>query len=226
MSISFLRCSTTCIEMMNSAGIARDSTSALRATVTSQDRANELESQNVKISSIGPGQTKSTVVRKSASQVSIVKKEAVRYSFAQKVQAITLITHKYNPQYVEFCTGVTPRAQLRIMATARKRGYDFLKDPRIQDAHVVEGRMTGRPRGSKDSKPRKSGPRKKRKDVVDDNIENVHDDLEVEDESSMEHAVTDHDVQIEGGSFDNQVQTSHFQSIALQLAGIKDYLSS
>lgn len=197
----------------------------------SPGKARNLVSQNVRISSIGPGQTRPCVIRNKAADQDPVVKQAIRYSFAQKVQVITLRTHKYNPQYVEFCTGIAPRAQSRIMETARKRGYDFLKDPRILDAHIVEGRTTGRPKGSKDSQPRKSGPRKKRKNADEHSSEAINNNSEVEDNPVAEHnndskryAYGHAQMRGADGIQRARSQTNEFQSIALQLAGIQEYL--
>lgn len=199
---------------------------------TSSGKLKNPNPQSVKISSIAPGKSKPTVVRKDTSEEAPVAKQAVRYSYAQKVQAITLITHKYNPHYVEFCTGIPPRAQLRIMESARKRGYDFLKNPRIEDLHVVEGRMTGRPKGRKDNKPRKRGPRKKRKNTIDVNIEAIgNDDPDQADTSDSDNDDDGQQSASEDGNaasalepHDAQTQSSDFQMIAAQLAGIQNYL--
>lgn len=77
------------------------------------------------------------------------KHTAIRYSFAQRVQALTLLTHKYDPAYIEWCTEVKPKTQTRIFKSAQERGFDFMKSPLIHDAYVVDGVRTGRPKGSK-----------------------------------------------------------------------------
>ena len=71
------------------------------------------------------------------------------YTFAQRVQALTLMTHQYGAPYIEFVTGVKPKGQMRIMKVAQSRGFDFIRNPRIDDAYVVDGIRTGRPKGRK-----------------------------------------------------------------------------
>lgn len=58
-----------------------------------------------------------------------------RTTLAQKVQAMTLLTHKYHSKYIEQVTGVRTRTLRRIATNARRRGYDFMKDPRLLDQY-------------------------------------------------------------------------------------------
>lgn len=59
----------------------------------------------------------------------------IRATFAQRVQAMTLLTHKYNSTYIEQVTGVRKRTLRRIATNARRRGYDFAKDPKLLDRY-------------------------------------------------------------------------------------------
>lgn len=133
-----------------------------------------------------------------------------RYSFAQRVQALTLATHKYNAKYIEAVTGVKPKAQQRIYKTAVTRGYDFLRDPRILDAYVVDGVKPGRPRKKK-----------------------VDDPATTQDDGAKDNDVDESDHDGEGVSVpetSNQVNTSEtaqqqFKDVTTNLAGIQEYLA-
>lgn len=70
----------------------------------------------------------------------------VRYSLAQKIQALTLLAEGFAPAVVHQRTGIPPRTANRIRETATKRGFCPDIDPRILEAYVIDGKRPGRPK--------------------------------------------------------------------------------
>ena len=69
-----------------------------------------------------------------------------RYSLAQRIQALTLLSEGYHHKVVEVKTGVKQRAQSALKKKAFERGFDPVVDPRILEFYVVDGERSGRPK--------------------------------------------------------------------------------
>jgi Transposase/DDE superfamily endonuclease len=69
-----------------------------------------------------------------------------RYTFAQRVQCLTLLAEGYSGRDILAKTGVTPASQTYIKQKAYKRGFNPAQNPRILDEYVVDGVHTGRPK--------------------------------------------------------------------------------
>lgn len=72
-----------------------------------------------------------------------------RYSFAQRVQALTLVTEGFSGRDIWKKTGVKPSAVTNIKKRAYDRGYRPEQDSRILDHYVKDGARSGRPRKNK-----------------------------------------------------------------------------
>jgi transposase len=70
----------------------------------------------------------------------------VRYTVAQKIQALTLLSSGFSSKYASDQTGIPVRTINRINVEARKRGYEPEKDPRILEAYVIDAPRSGRPK--------------------------------------------------------------------------------
>lgn len=68
-----------------------------------------------------------------------------RYSLAQRIQALTLISEGFSTQFVEAKTGMKQRTQSDLKKKAIARGYDPVVDPRINEWYVQDGNKKGRP---------------------------------------------------------------------------------
>ena len=179
---------------------------------------------------------KPRVIRESASTPSgVMKPKAApnnnyrNYSFSQKVQALTLLTHKYSQSYVEFITKVKPKAQARILKTAEERGFDFLKDPQILDAYVIDGQRTGRPKGSKtkhDKRWEKNGkahPQPVNGQGRNDRAEEDTDEGDEEMDDSYLETCTSATGQMSSNT--QAMHERHLEGITAQLAGLQEYLA-
>jgi len=69
-----------------------------------------------------------------------------RYSIAQRVQALTLLSLGFSPKQVEQAIRIPARTCRRILEKAQQRGYRPREDPRILDYYVEDGHRSGRPR--------------------------------------------------------------------------------
>jgi len=79
-----------------------------------------------------------------------------RYSLAQRIQCLTLISEGFASSYIKSKTGVEVRSQARILQRAVQRGYRPEDDPRILEIYVVDGERSGRPKSTnlaKESEP-------------------------------------------------------------------------
>ena len=74
-----------------------------------------------------------------------VADHGVRYSMAQKIQALTLLAEGFSTAAVQQKTGIPPRTANRIRATAEKRGFRPAEDPRILEVYVEDRKRLGRP---------------------------------------------------------------------------------
>lgn len=199
--------------------------------------------QNVKISktAVLGGAPKPKVIR-NVDRVDKPSKDGKyrSYSFAQRIQALTLLTHKYNSAYIEWCTGVKPKAQTRILRTAQERGFDFIRSPLILDAYVVDGQRSGRPKGSRtkfrNGVPVEETERNKRRRAYkekiraqgsaksrDSALDVDHDDEDEDDgEEHGNEGANEETRQNEHHNEDDAAR--HMQGIAAQLVGIQQYL--
>lgn len=75
-----------------------------------------------------------------------VKDSGHRYTLAQRIQCLTLLTEGFPAAHVKEKTGVSERSQGAIRKKAYDRGFDPDKDPRILEAYVVDGVRSGRPK--------------------------------------------------------------------------------
>ncbi|EXJ59337.1 uncharacterized protein A1O5_12218 [Cladophialophora psammophila CBS 110553] len=69
-----------------------------------------------------------------------------RYSKAQRVQTLTLLSLGWTPRQVEDMIKVPAPQARRIFRKAKERGYCPREDPRILDHYVEDGLITGRPK--------------------------------------------------------------------------------
>lgn len=69
----------------------------------------------------------------------------IRYTIAQKIQALTLLSEGFSTAAVQQKTGVPPQTARRIRKTAEQRGYCPAEDPRILEVYVMDGERSGRP---------------------------------------------------------------------------------
>ncbi|KAJ9609505.1 hypothetical protein H2200_005832 [Cladophialophora chaetospira] len=90
---------------------------------------------------------------------------ARRYSLAQRVQTLTLLSLGYTTKQVEAWIKVPSSAALRMRYKAQERGWNPAEDPRILDYHVEDGKRTGRPRTRAPGEKRVYNRRKKAKTV-------------------------------------------------------------
>lgn len=151
------------------------------------------------------------------------------YTFAQRVQVLTLMTHQYGGQYIEFVTGVNPKAQARIMSVARSRGFDFIRNPRIDDAYVVDGIRTGRPKGSKTvNRPAKWKKKKRSQGEEEAEGERQTADVDADVDADAEAEAEDEDESYRGQQTNyarNGTSEEHFDGITAHLASIQEYLA-
>lgn len=70
----------------------------------------------------------------------------VRYTTAQKIQALTLLSEGFTTAVVQQRTGIPPLTARRIRKTAALRGYRPAEDPRLLEAYVVDAVRSGRPK--------------------------------------------------------------------------------
>ena len=75
-----------------------------------------------------------------------VKDSGHRYTLAQRIQCLALLTEGFAAAHVKEKTGVSERSQRAIRKKAYDRGFDSDKDPRILKAYVVDGAHSGRPK--------------------------------------------------------------------------------
>ncbi|KIW94560.1 uncharacterized protein Z519_04536 [Cladophialophora bantiana CBS 173.52] len=69
-----------------------------------------------------------------------------RYSKAQRVQTLTLLSLGWTPRQVEDMINVPAPQARRIFRKAKERGYCPHEDLRILDDYVEDGIITGRPK--------------------------------------------------------------------------------
>src|SRR5262249_41826598 len=69
-----------------------------------------------------------------------------RYSLAQRVQALTLLSEGYKTAVVAQKTGIPARTYNNIRKKAKERGFDPIKDTRILKHYVEDGFKPGRPK--------------------------------------------------------------------------------
>jgi transposase len=69
-----------------------------------------------------------------------------RYSIAQKIQALTLISSGFTTKHAAKVTGMSERTVLRVRQTAFQRGFEPEKNPRILEAYVTDAPRSGRPK--------------------------------------------------------------------------------
>jgi hypothetical protein len=69
-----------------------------------------------------------------------------RYSLAQRIQCLTLITEGFSSAEIERKTHVKERTQRNIRKKAFERGFRPEIDPRILEHHVINGERPGRPK--------------------------------------------------------------------------------
>jgi len=69
-----------------------------------------------------------------------------RYTLAQRIQCLTLLTEGFTAAEVEEKTGVKERSQRNIKRKAFERGFQPEKDPRILEAYVIDSERSGRPK--------------------------------------------------------------------------------
>jgi transposase len=67
-----------------------------------------------------------------------------RYTLAQRIQCLTLLTEGFSAAQVEQRTGVKERQQRNIKKKAYERGFRPQEDPRILEAYVVDSERSGR----------------------------------------------------------------------------------
>ncbi|KIX96816.1 uncharacterized protein Z520_07536 [Fonsecaea multimorphosa CBS 102226] len=113
---------------------------ALPAT-DSQDGSNVQEAQACGEREIPGPRTQRPLTREQASGHT-----GVRYSVAQRVQTLTLLSVGFSPQQVENLIRVPATQARRIFEKATKRGYRPQEDLRILDHYVEDGVRTGRPK--------------------------------------------------------------------------------
>lgn len=82
-----------------------------------------------------------------------------------------------------------------MLKTAETRGFDFLKDPRVLDRHVVDGMRSGRPKGSRDKGRRR--PRGYRASQVEREAKDGEDEEKVGGEEDG--GVGDQEMDVEDG---------------------------
>jgi transposase len=70
----------------------------------------------------------------------------VRYSIAQKIQALTLISSGFTTKHASKVTGIPEQTIRRVKQTALQRGFEPERDPRILEAYVVDAPRSGRPK--------------------------------------------------------------------------------
>jgi transposase len=69
-----------------------------------------------------------------------------RYSIAQRVQCLTLLTVGFTAAAIEEKLGIPVRTVRKIRKRAEDRGFNPSKDARILEHHVQDGQRTGRPK--------------------------------------------------------------------------------
>jgi hypothetical protein len=69
-----------------------------------------------------------------------------RYTLAQRIQCLTLMTEGFSPVHIEQRTGVKERSQRNIRKKAFERGFRPDEDPRILESYVVDSDRPGRPK--------------------------------------------------------------------------------
>jgi hypothetical protein len=67
-----------------------------------------------------------------------------RYTLAQRIQCLTLLTEGFSAAEIERRTGVKERQQRNIKRKAFKRGFRPEEDPRILKIYMVDGERSGR----------------------------------------------------------------------------------
>ena len=87
------------------------------------------------------------IIRPVPQEAAAAGDHGTRYSIAQRVQALTLLSLGYSSKQVEAWLKIPDRTCRRILEKAKERGYDPLVDPRILDHHVEDGKGSGRPKG-------------------------------------------------------------------------------
>ena len=69
-----------------------------------------------------------------------------RYTLAQRIQCLTLLTEGFSASVIEQKTGVKERQQRNIRKKAKERDFEPNKDPRILEAYIVDSERSGRPK--------------------------------------------------------------------------------
>jgi hypothetical protein len=69
-----------------------------------------------------------------------------RYTLAQRIQCLTLLSEGFPPAHIEQRTGVKERSQRNIRKKAFDRGFRPDEDPRILESYVVDSDRPGRPK--------------------------------------------------------------------------------
>jgi hypothetical protein len=67
-----------------------------------------------------------------------------RYTLAQRIQCLILLTEGFSAAETERRTGMKERQQRNIKRKAFERGFRPEKDPRILKTYVVDGERSGR----------------------------------------------------------------------------------
>ncbi len=69
-----------------------------------------------------------------------------RYTLAQQIQCLKLLSEGRPAEYVERKSGIKQQSQSYLLKQAIARGYRPEEDPRILESYVVDGVRSGRPR--------------------------------------------------------------------------------
>lgn len=73
-------------------------------------------------------------------------KHGLRYSNSQRVQCLTLMSLRLDPNFIEQSCGIPPGTQRKMWRKARDRGYNPAVDSRIFERYVQDGTRSGRPK--------------------------------------------------------------------------------